>query len=117
MIILPQGGCVIDSPGIRELQLWNAPESVYETFADIEEIAQNCRFKDCTHDSEPFCAIKKAVEEGIIAPERLGNFKKLRKEIGYLETKKNMKVKIDEKRKMKLFSRMVKRHKRNLLKK
>ena len=117
LFILPQGGCVIDSPGIRELQLWNVPERIYDAFEDIEKIARNCRFKNCNHDSEPFCAVKKAVEDGIIPSKRFANFKKMKKEVDYLETKRNMKTKIDEKRNMKLFSKMIKRYKRTFFQK
>ena len=109
MIMLPQGGCVIDSPGIRELQLWNVPESVHNAFEDIKEIALHCRFNDCSHDSEPFCAVIKAVEDGIIALERLENYKKIKKELEYLDIKKDMKAHLEEKRKMKQFSKMARR--------
>lgn len=83
LIVLPSGGVVIDTPGMRELQMESADLS--KSFADIEELAQNCRFNDCTHLHEPGCAIKEAIEKGILSAERLSNYQKLQIEIKYQE--------------------------------
>ncbi len=69
--LLPGGGTLIDSPGIRSIGLWGDSDSIAETFADIAALADGCRFADCGHDSEPDCAVKGAVAEGTLAPERL----------------------------------------------
>lgn len=81
LIALPNGGVVIDTPGMRELQIESADLS--KSFADIEELAQNCRFNDCTHHSEPGCAVRSAIEKGILSAERLRSYKKLQTEMKY----------------------------------
>lgn len=81
LIALPNGGVVIDTPGMRELQLESADLS--KSFADIEELAQNCRFNDCTHQKEPGCAVREAIEKGILSAKRLSSYQKLQTEIKY----------------------------------
>jgi ribosome biogenesis GTPase len=80
--VLPGGGTLIDSPGIRSVGLWGDADSVAETFADIAALADGCRFADCGHDSEPDCAVKAAVAEGTLAPERLSAWRALEQEAG-----------------------------------
>jgi ribosome biogenesis GTPase len=75
--VIPGGGTLVDSPGIRSIGLWGEPEAVTETFADIAELADGCRFVDCGHDSEPGCAVKGALEAGTLAPERLAAWRAL----------------------------------------
>lgn len=84
MILLPKGGLIIDTPGIRELQLWDAEDGISHTFSDIEELAQNCKFCDCTHSSEPGCAVQKAIKDGVLEVGRLENYSKVQKEQNYL---------------------------------
>ena len=81
LIVLPDGGIVIDTPGMRELQLESADLS--RAFMDIEGLAELCKFKDCSHTSEPGCAVQSAIKAGELAPERLESFKKLQRETGY----------------------------------
>lgn len=81
MIALPGGGIVIDTPGMRELGLESA--DLARTFEDIEQLAQMCRFKDCTHDKEPGCAVKQAIESGQLSQKRFESYKKLQSEISY----------------------------------
>jgi ribosome biogenesis GTPase len=78
--LLPGGGTLIDSPGIRSIGLWGGPDAVTSTFADIAELADGCRFVDCGHDTEPGCAVKAAVENGTLAPERLAAWRVLEAE-------------------------------------
>ena len=80
IIELPGGGSVIDMPGVRGLGLWDADEGIGATFSDIEKLAQSCRFRDCTHTNESGCAVKKAVEQGILSPDRLESYVRLREE-------------------------------------
>jgi ribosome biogenesis GTPase len=80
LVLLPNGGLVIDTPGLRELQLWGESDGVEETFEEIEELASKCRFRDCLHRTEPGCAVLLAVEEGRIDAERLKSYMKLRRE-------------------------------------
>lgn len=81
LLVLPSGGIVIDTPGMRELQIYSG--NVGKTFEDIEELAANCRYNNCTHGSEPGCAVKRAIENGEIAEERFESYQKLQREINY----------------------------------
>jgi ribosome biogenesis GTPase len=81
LIVLPCGGVVIDNPGMRELAIESADLS--KSFADIEDLALNCRFKDCKHQNEPGCAVIAAIEKGVLPAERLGSYKKLQTEMTY----------------------------------
>ena len=85
LIILPEGGMFIDTPGMREIQLWGIEEGVNNAFKDIETLAEKCKFRDCSHKHEPGCAVKKAIEEGLISADRLKSYHKLQKELHYLE--------------------------------
>lgn len=78
-------GMVIDTPGMRELGMWNAGEGIERTFADIESLAEKCRFHNCTHTSEPGCAVRAALEDGIIDEDRLNAYNKLKAENSYVE--------------------------------
>ncbi len=80
LVTLPTGGNLIDTPGMRELQLWGTEEAVEESFDDIEELASRCKFRDCRHEREPGCAVLKAVEDGTLDPARLESHRKLRRE-------------------------------------
>lgn len=107
LIILPAGGLIIDTPGMRELQLWDVSEGMSETFEDIEAFASQCRFGDCRHEKEPFCAVKQAEKDGIIPKGRLDSYKKLQKELRYLESKQNHAEKINEKKNMQSTSKAL----------
>jgi ribosome biogenesis GTPase len=87
LIILPGGGVVLDTPGIRELHLWDA--DLEQTFGDIEEIARRCRFSDCAHNQEPDCAIHAALLDGSLSPDRWGSYQKLQRELEALEARRN----------------------------
>lgn len=89
LIVLPdRRGVLVDTPGMRELQLWTQTENARESFDDILEIAQGCHFTDCRHKDEPRCAVKLAVEEGRLALDRLEGFLKLQEELQNLEERK-----------------------------
>jgi ribosome biogenesis GTPase len=96
LFIISSGGAVIDTPGMREIGLESA--DVSRTFSDIEELAAKCKYRNCTHKSEPMCAIKKAIAEGIITEERFLSYEKLKKEAKYegLNSKQIEKQKINE---------------------
>jgi ribosome biogenesis GTPase / thiamine phosphate phosphatase len=87
LILLESGGVILDTPGIRELQLWDA--DLEQAFGDIEEIARRCRFSDCNHDREPGCAIRQALEDGSLAPERWQSYVKLQREMEAIEARRN----------------------------
>ena len=81
LLLLPGGGIVIDTPGMRELQLFTG--NLQKAFEDIEELALGCRYRDCTHVSEPGCAVRQAIEAGTLSEQRYGNYLKLQKEVAY----------------------------------
>lgn len=87
MIFLPSGGMVIDTPGLRELGMWEAEEGLSETFADVEAYLGQCRFTDCSHHSEPGCAIREAVEQGVLSKERVERYLRLAKETQFSKSK------------------------------
>ena len=80
LILVKSGGLVLDTPGMREIQLAECKEGISSTFSEIEELAQQCRFKDCSHQSEPGCAVQQAIKEGRIDQRRFDNYLKLKKE-------------------------------------
>jgi len=84
LILMPNGALVLDTPGMRELQLWDADEGIEATFEDIEEIAAGCHFSDCKHEAEPRCAVRAAIENGTLATERLENYLKMQRELEFL---------------------------------
>jgi len=106
LLVLPGGGLVIDTPGLRELQLWDVGAAGLEaTFADVEELAADCRFGDCTHVHEPGCAVLGAVESGELAAERLHSWRKLQRELLAIAMRHDAVLRKAEVRKWKLRSR------------
>jgi len=85
LVLLPDGGLVLDTPGMRELQLWESSDGIAETFSDVEELAAQCRFSDCAHRSEPGCAVQAAIEDGTLPFDRWASYKKLQRELAHLE--------------------------------
>ena len=85
MIFLPRGGVVIDTPGMREFHVWLAGEGLGEAFPDIEQLAAQCHFRDCTHTQEKQCAVRKALEVGTLSKDRYESFIKLQRELNYLQ--------------------------------
>lgn len=85
LFLLPGGQLLIDTPGLRELQLWGDAESVEAGFSDIAELARGCRFRDCRHGGEPGCAVAAAVESGDLDPRRLENYQRIGRELRHLE--------------------------------
>lgn len=84
LIVLPDGGIVIDTPGMREIQPWSDREGMERTFGDIIVLAAQCRFSDCTHQNEPGCAILRALDDGTLDRGRFRNYQKLQKELAHL---------------------------------
>lgn len=80
LFVLPHGGLLIDGPGMREFGLWGEEEGLEHVFADILALAGGCRFRDCTHQGEPGCAVRAALETGALSEERLASYEKLRRE-------------------------------------
>jgi ribosome biogenesis GTPase / thiamine phosphate phosphatase len=108
LVSLPGGGLMIDTPGMRELQLWDAGESVRGTFEDIEALAADCHFTDCRHRDEPRCAVKAAVDDGRLTADRLAGYLKLQDELAYLARQQDERALIEEKRRAKITGRAIK---------
>ena len=81
LLLLPNGGIVIDTPGMRELQI--STGNLSKSFEDIEEIAAGCKYRDCSHGAEPGCMVRKAIEDGLLSEERLKSYQKLQRELSY----------------------------------
>jgi ribosome biogenesis GTPase / thiamine phosphate phosphatase len=103
LIVLPGGGVVIDTPGIRELQLWDG--AVEEAFADVEELALRCRFSDCSHNTEPGCAVNAAIVSGGLSRERHASWLKLQRELRSVAVRADAHLQREEKRKWRLRTR------------
>jgi ribosome biogenesis GTPase len=110
LVLLPGGGLVIDTPGMRELQLWDASEGIHGTFEDVEALASGCHFTDCRHRDEPRCAVKAAVTEGQLPAERLASYLKLQDELAYLARQQDERAQIEEKRRGKIGAKAMRQH-------
>jgi ribosome biogenesis GTPase / thiamine phosphate phosphatase len=89
LILLPGGGLLLDTPGMRELGLWDSDEGLAATFEDIEALAAACKFGDCSHSNEPGCAVRAALEAGELAQDRWRSFQKLGRELAFLESRED----------------------------
>jgi ribosome biogenesis GTPase len=105
LFALPGGALLIDTPGLRELQLWDAGEGVEQTFSDIASLAVQCRYGDCGHTSEPGCAVQAAIAEGRLDAARLENQRKLQRERAFLQRKIDPEARQEEKRRNKVIHR------------
>jgi len=105
LILLRGGGVVLDTPGIRELQLWDA--DLEQAFGDVEEIARRCRFSDCAHDREPGCAIREALADGSLPFERWQSYVKLQRELEALEVRRNHLLRQERVREFKIRTRQT----------
>ncbi|HEY2542528.1 MAG TPA: ribosome small subunit-dependent GTPase A [Gaiellaceae bacterium] len=100
LIQLPGGGIVIDTPGLRELQLWDGgAEAVGLAFSDIEALSAQCRFTDCRHSSEPGCAVQAALQSGELSAERHRSWLKLQRELRAIAMRSDARLRREEKRK------------------
>ncbi len=102
----PDGWFVIDTPGLRELQPWTDGDALAGSFADVAELAENCRFRDCSHQAEPGCAVARAVAEGTLDARRLESFWKLEREARLLEAKTDVNLAREEKARVKKFHKL-----------
>ena len=105
LFALPAGALLIDTPGLRELQLWGATEGVERTFSDIEEMAAQCRYGNCGHTTEPGCAVQTAIAEGRLDEERVESWRKLEREQEFLRRKIDPEAQKQEKERVKLVHR------------
>jgi len=108
LILLPGGGIVIDTPGMREIQLWAGEEDLQGTFYDIEMLAKQCHFADCSHKAESGCAVKAAIDRGELDPARLDSYQKLQNELKYLASREEHSTRLYEKMKWKKIAKWSK---------
>lgn len=108
LVRLPGSGMIIDSPGLREIQVWGDESNLDNTFEDIAEIAANCRFKDCQHYSEPGCAVQAAIASGELDADRLKSYRRLQRELSYLAARQKGLVALEEKKRWKQISQFQK---------
>jgi ribosome biogenesis GTPase len=108
LILLPGGGIMIDTPGMREIQMWAGEEDLQSTFHDIETLAESCRFSDCNHNLESGCEVQAAIERGDLDPARLGNYRKLLNEVTYLAAREESSTRLLEKERWKKVSQWTK---------
>jgi ribosome biogenesis GTPase len=108
LVRLPGGAMLIDTPGMRELQLWEVGTGLSGTFDDIEALAPGCRFRDCEHRSEPGCAVRAAAERGSLPAERLESYLKLQDERREFEARHDQRAVLEAKRRGKILSRAIK---------
>lgn len=94
LIALPQGGAIIDTPGMRELSLWESESGISDTFGDIEALVSQCYFRDCTHEREPNCAVLQALADGTLEQARYKNYRKLQRELARLERKDDTRARL-----------------------
>jgi ribosome biogenesis GTPase len=99
---------MIDTPGMREIQMWGGEDDLQGTFQDIKVLAEECRFTDCSHNGEPGCAVSAAIEQGDLDPARLESYRKLQNELIYLASREEQSTRLYEKQKWKAVAKWVK---------
>jgi ribosome biogenesis GTPase len=110
LLVLPGGALLVDTPGLRELQLWEG--DLDGAFADVLGLAEGCRFSDCAHESEPGCAVHAAIASGELDPARLASYRKLERELASIEARRSRRVWAERKRRWKQRSREARRTRR-----
>ncbi len=113
LIPLPGGGLIMDTPGMRELQIWSDDDGLETAFADVEALAALCRFADCTHENEPGCAVRAALEDGSLDRGRFRSYTKLRREIQYQELRQDQSARQIEKTRWRGIAKEIRRIERD----
>lgn len=108
LVQMPDGGVLIDTPGLRALGLTGSEDGISSAFPDIEEASRSCRFRDCTHGDEPGCAVRTAVESGDLSSERLASYHKLVREAQVVAAKTDVRLRAEEERKWKVIQKAAK---------
>lgn len=109
LFLLPGGGCLIDTPGIREVGLSAEGSDLESTFSDIEAFAEHCRFRDCAHGAEPGCAVQEALAEGCLDPHRYGNYLRLRREVAFEAARSDERLWREREQKWRNISKSIKK--------
>lgn len=107
LVVLPGVGVLIDTPGLRGVQLWDSEDGLERTFADVEELAARCRFGDCAHRDEPGCAVTAAVEDGRLSPKRLASYTKLQRELAWLRGRYDARQRAEARRQWRIVARAM----------
>jgi ribosome biogenesis GTPase / thiamine phosphate phosphatase len=110
LIPLPKGGILLDTPGMRELQVWGEGDGLDQTFEDIAARAVECRYRDCTHTNEPGCAVVAALDSGALAQARYASYQKLQREFAHLRRREDRQEQLKEKARWKQIHKEIKRH-------
>jgi ribosome biogenesis GTPase len=110
LLVLPGGSIVVDTPGLRELQIWEG--DVDGAFSDVAELAAECRFTDCAHETEPGCAVREALDEGTLSAERWSSYRRLQRELRSIEARSNVRVQRELKRRWRARARETRRARR-----
>jgi ribosome biogenesis GTPase len=105
LVLLPSGAILLDTPGMRELQLWAGEDSLDDTFADVAELAALCRFSDCAHESEPGCAIRAALADGTLPRERFDSHRKLQRELRALAVRQDARLQSEQRKRWRRMQR------------
>jgi ribosome biogenesis GTPase len=113
LILVPGGGAVIDTPGMREIHIWGDGESLDNAFEDIAALAAECRFSDCRHNAEPGCAVQKALASGALEAKHFKNYLQLQRELHHLEARQEGKAALEEKKRWKQISKFQKQLKKD----
>jgi ribosome biogenesis GTPase / thiamine phosphate phosphatase len=108
LVPLPSGGLLLDTPGMRELQLWAGDESLDATFDDVVSLFAECRFNDCSHEREPGCAVRAAIADGALSRDRYESWRKLQRELRRLEMRQDARLRAEARKEIRRFSRDVK---------
>lgn len=106
---LPSGALLVDTPGLREVQLWSADEGIQEAFADVDELAADCRFNDCAHTREPGCAVQVAIDEDRLPRERLQSYRALQRELRRLAVRQDGRLRSEERKKRVAFAKSLRK--------
>jgi len=109
LLRLPGGALLVDTPGLREVQLWDADEGIEQAFADVDELAGDCRFNDCAHEQEPGCAVQAAIAEGRLPRERLESYRALQRELKRLAAKQDSRLRAESKKERVAFAKSLRK--------
>ena len=109
LLRLPGGALLVDTPGLREVQLWDADDGIDQAFADVDELASGCRFNDCAHMREPGCAVQEAIDEGRLPRERLQSYRALQRELARLARKQDARLRSEERKKRVAFAKSLRK--------
>ncbi len=110
LIMVPGGGLIIDTPGLRAVGMWDSTEGLAQAFSDIDELAAECRFRDCRHEGEPGCAVEAAVARGELPERRLASFRELQAEIASVNAQIDVRARLERKREDKIMARTIRNY-------